>query len=203
MTEPVLDDFTTPVVLDGIDSTKVLRSRAHQTLTLAPTGITFEKDGKTTELAWSELALEQVNMQRGTGYRKPTFTAWALMGPHDLRIYPHEFDKGWTTGTIGRWLAHYRPDLALPLDGAMLPFGIPREHYRWVIPFAVLAGFVGSCFAAKSFVGGLGLMAVMVVIVLPFLSPRGFRLAGILIVALFGAWLLMLGGIFVIDMWFK
>ncbi len=203
MTDPVLDDFTTPVVLGGIDSTKVLRSRAHEKLTLSPAGIIFETGGKTTELAWSEITLAQVNMYRGTGPRKPVFNAWALVGPQDTRVYPHEFDKQWTTGTIGRWLAYYRRDLELPADGAMLPFGVPREHYRWLIPFAVIAGFAGSFFAAKSVVGGLGVMAVMVVIALPFTSPRGFKFAGILVGAVFGAWLLLLGGIFVIDMWFK
>lgn len=29
-------------------------------------------------------------------------------------IFPGEFEREWTTGVIGAWLRHYRPDLALP-----------------------------------------------------------------------------------------
>lgn len=39
--------------------------------------------------------------------------------PHHSRnclIFPGEFEKHWTTGVVGAWLRHYRPDLALPAD---------------------------------------------------------------------------------------
>jgi hypothetical protein len=31
-------------------------------------------------------------------------------------IFPGEFEQNWTTGVIGGWLRHYRPDLALPAE---------------------------------------------------------------------------------------
>ena len=191
MTAAVYDDFTVPVVLQGVDSTRVWRSRARQTLTMSPAGITFERRGKTVQLGWHDITdVAMVNMSRSF---RVVFNAWAIRARGADAIYPHEFEKDWPTGQIGRWLAHYRPDLVLPADGAMLPFGIPREYYRWLIPFAVVGGLVGSFLAAKSFVRGLGLMAAMVVITLPFTSPRRFRIAGFVFATAMLAWLLMIG----------
>lgn len=51
MTAPVRDDFTVPVVLHGADSTRVWRSRARQTLTMSPAGLTFERRGEAVQLA--------------------------------------------------------------------------------------------------------------------------------------------------------
>ncbi|MCA4726230.1 MULTISPECIES: hypothetical protein [Mycolicibacterium] len=190
MTVPVHDDFTVPVVLQGADSTRVWRGRG-QTLTMSPAGITFERRGKTVQLEWRDITgIDMVNM---SGSFRIVFNAWAICARDVDAIYPHEFEKDWPTGQIGRWLAHYRPDLVLPADGAMLPFGIPREYYRWVIPFALVAGLVGSFIAAKSFLGGLGIMAAMVVLTFPFTSPRRFRIAGGIFITVMLAWLLVVG----------
>ncbi|WKG05120.1 hypothetical protein [Mycolicibacterium sp. HK-90] len=197
MTAPVYDDFTVPVVLAGADSTRVWRSRAGQKLTLSPDGITFERRGKMVQLAWRDIT--GITMLNMSGSIRITFNAWAICAPGADPIYPHEFEKQWPTGQIGRWLAHYRPDLTLPADGAMLPFGMPREYYRWAIPFAVVAGLVGSFFAAKSFVGGLGIMAVMVLMTLPFTSPRRFRIAGWIFATVMLAWLLVLGFLWLVP----
>lgn len=197
MTVPVYDDFTVSVVLQGADSTRVWRSRARQTLTMSPAGITFERRGKTLQLEWRDITgIAMVNM---SGSFRVVFNAWAICAQGEGAIYPHEFEKDWPTGQIGRWLAHYRPDLVLPADGAMLPFGIPREYYRWVIPFAVVAGLVGSFLAAKSLVGGLGIMAAMVLMTLPFTSPRRFRIAGYKFVAVMLAWLLGIGFLWLVP----
>ncbi|CDO27810.1 hypothetical protein [Mycolicibacterium porcinum] len=197
MTAPVRDDFTVPVVLHGADSTRVWRSRARQTLTMSPAGLTFERRGEAVQLAWRDITgIAMVNM---SGSIRIAFNAWAICAQGADPIYPHEFEKEWPTGQIGRWLAHYRPDLVLPADGAMLPFGIPREYYRWVIPLAVVAGLVGSFVAAKSFVGGLGVMAAMVVITLPFTSPRRLRIAGCVFVTVMLAWLLVIGFLWLVP----
>lgn len=190
MTVPVHDDFTVPVVLQGADSTRVWRGRG-QTLTMSPPGITFERRGKTVQLEWRDITgIDMVNM---SGSFRIVFNAWGICARDVDAIYPHEFEKDWPTGQIGRWLAHYRPDLVLPADGAMLPFGIPREYYRWVIPFALVAGLVGSFIAAKSFLGGLGIMAAMVVLTFPFTSPRRFRIACGIFITVMLAWLLVVG----------
>lgn len=190
MTAPVYDDFTVPLVLQGADSTRVWRGR-RQILTMSPAGITFERRGKTVQLGWRDITgIAMVNM---SGSLRVVFNAWAICAQGADAIYPHEFEKDWPTGQIGRWLAHYRPDLVLPADGAMLPFGIPREYYRWVIPFAVAAGLVGSFLAAKSLLGGLGLMAAMVVLTFPFTPPRRFRIAGAIFITVMLAWLLVVG----------
>lgn len=190
MTVPVHDDFTVPVVLQGADSTRVWRGRG-QTLTMSPAGITFERRGKTVQLEWRDITgIDMVNI---SGSFRIVFNAWAICAQDVDAIYPHEFEKDWPTGQIGRWLAHYRPDLVLPADGAMLPFGIPREYYRWVIPFALVAGLVGSFIAAESFLGGLGIMAAMVVLTFPFTSPRRFRIAGGIFITVMLAWLLVVG----------
>ncbi|CRZ15748.1 hypothetical protein BN2156_02611 [Mycolicibacterium neworleansense] len=125
MTAPVYDDFTVPVVLQGVDSTRVWRSRARQTLTMSPAGITFERRGKTVQFGWRDIT--GITMRNMSGSIRITFNAWAICAPGAEPIYPHEFEKRWPTGQIGRWLAHYRPDLVLPADGAMLPFGMPRD----------------------------------------------------------------------------
>lgn len=31
-----------------------------------------------------------------------------------LAIFPSHFEPGWSTGRIGAWIRHYRPDLPLP-----------------------------------------------------------------------------------------
>lgn len=197
MTAPVYDDFTVPVVLQGTDSTRVWRSRAQQTLTMSPAGITFERRGKTVEFGWHDITgIAMLNM---SGSIRIAFNAWAICAQGVDPIYPHEFEKQWPTGQIGRWLARYRPDLVLPADGAMLPFGIPREYYRWVIPFAVVVGFVGSFLAAKSFVRGLGMMAAMVLMTLPFTSPRRLRIGGYVLVTVMLAWLLGIGFLWLVP----
>lgn len=191
MTASVYDDFSVPVELTGTDSTRVWRSRARQTLTMSPAGITFERRGKMVQLEWRDISgIDMLNM---SGSFRVVFNAWAICAPGTEAIYLHEFEKQWPTGQIGRWLAHYRPDLVLPADGAMLPFGIPREYYRWTIPFAVIAGLVSSFFAARSFVGGLGVMATVVLMTLPFTSPRRFRIAGFIFATVMLAWLLTIG----------
>ncbi|OMC32671.1 hypothetical protein A5740_12550 [Mycobacterium sp. GA-1841] len=197
MTAAVYDDFTVPVVLQGADSTRVWRSRARQTLTMSPAGIMFERRGKTVHLEWRDITgITMINMSRSL---RIVFNAWAICARGADAIYPHEFEKDWPTGQIGRWLAHYRPDLVLPADGAMLPFGIPRENYRWVIPFVVVGGLAGSFYAAKSFAGGLGVMAGMVVIAVPFTSPRRLRIAGCIFVAVMLAWLLAIGFLWLVS----
>lgn len=191
------DDFTVPVVLQGADSTRVWRSRARQTLTMSPAGLTFERRGKTVQLEWRDITgIAMVNMSKSF---RITFNAWAICAEGADPIYPHEFEKDWPTGQIGRWLAHYRPDLVLPADGTMLPFGIPREYYRWVIPFAVVVGLVVSFLAAKSLVRGLGVMAGMVLMTLPFTSPRRFRIAGYFFVTVMLAWLLVIGFLWLVP----
>ncbi|MEW2481289.1 hypothetical protein AB0876_17030 [Mycobacterium sp. NPDC049093] len=197
MTVPVHDDFTVPVVLQGADSTRVWRSRARQTLTMSPAGITFERRGKTVQLEWRDITgIAMVNMSNSF---RVVFNAWAICAQDVEAIYPHEFEKDWPTGQIGRWLAHYRPDLVLPADGAMLPFGMPREYYRWAIPFAVVAVLVASFIATKSFVRGLGIVALMVVMTLPFTSPRRFRIAGFIFATVMLAWLLAIGFLWLVP----
>ncbi|MGA5542104.1 hypothetical protein ACPCIR_09655 [Mycobacterium sp. NPDC051198] len=197
MTVPVYDDFTVPVVLQGADSTRVWRSRARQTLTMSPAGITFERRGKTVQLEWRDITgIAMVNMSNSF---RVVFNAWAICAQDVEAIYPHEFEKDWPTGQIGRWLAHYRPDLVLPADGAMLPFGMPREYYRWAIPFAVVAVLVASFIATKSFVRGLSIVALMVVMTLPFTSPRRFRIAGFIFTTVMLAWLLAIGFLWLVP----
>lgn len=59
--------------------------------------------------------------------------------------------------------------------------------------YEISACLVGSFIAAKSFLGGLGIMAAMVVLTFPFTSPRRFRIAGAIFITVMLAWLLVVG----------
>ncbi|WP_156750693.1 hypothetical protein [Mycobacterium sp. 852013-50091_SCH5140682] len=170
-------EFTRPVELAGVDGTRVRRSRAGLQLTLRPEGMTLVRDGAATEIAWHEITgITQIAMMP----RWSTTKAWAIMGPAGP-IYPYEFDKQWTTGPIGRWLAHYRPDLELPdaSDAVTLPLGIPQRIYPWVIAPGVLIGVVAQKMMGTSLlVSVFGTVGCLAVILLCVSSPRRVRIAG-------------------------
>lgn len=193
------DDFDEPVELDGVDSTRVRRSDGGQRLTLHPGGMLLTRRGKVSEVSWR--GIEDIELYPLSVRYSPA-KAWAVMARNGTVIFPHEFDEQWTTGPIGDWLRHHRPDLELPDPGSLkvLPFGIPNHQIPYVLLPGVGVGIVvgmvsmGMSFvtAALLVIGCLGAVLLMVV------SPRWERipryvmygLSAIPIVIAIGAWLL-------------
>lgn len=178
----LMDDFTRPVELAGTDSMRVRRSRAHQTLTLSPAGIRLVRNGKVvTEVAWHRIIwLKPVAVLPRWSTRKE----WSI-GAVGLPIYPAEFDKQWTTGTIGRWLAHYRPDLELPDDEAArpMPLGVPHRMHPWVLGPGLLIALVVLVVIKASIWTVLALAVIVAVTLLCVTSPRRTRIGGVITIA--------------------
>jgi hypothetical protein len=196
MTSNVFDE---PVELDGVDSTRVRRSEAGQRLTLHPGGLRMTRRGKVSEVSWRRI--EKIELFPMSPRYSPA-KAWAILAGNGGVIFPHEFDEQWTTGPIGDWLRHYRPDLELPEADSLkvLPLGVPNHQIPYVLLPGVGVGIVvgmvsmglSLVMSALLVVGCLGAVLLMVV------SPRWERvpryvmygLCAIPVLIAFVAWLL-------------
>jgi hypothetical protein len=192
-------EFAQPVVLTGVDSTRLRRRRARQLLTLHPAGLRLSKAKRwfrgeaITDMPWHEIT--GIN-RRLMLPRWSTKSAWAIERRRGI-IFPHEFEEQWTTGLIGDWLRHYRPDLELPEPSSLAPQPLPvsRRMYPVVILPGIVAGVVVQVYngispvwALISTVGCLG--GILWIVVSPR-RARAFRfavLAFLLVTLVFGTW---------------
>lgn len=169
--------FAEPVELSGVDSTRVRRDHAGQTLTLGPGGLVLRREGRTVDVSWRGIeSIERYPLS----VRHSTAKAWAIIGRNGGVIFPHEFDPQWTTGPIGEWLRHHRPDLALPEADSLevWPLGIPNHQIPYVLLPALAIGLgVGMVSVGASpwtvvllVLGCVGVVVAMVV------SPRWQRI---------------------------